>query len=147
MIKNKIQENLFQALKAKKTAEIEVFRLVLSQIKNKEIDKRSDLSDEEVIQVLRKMIKDLEEAMTMFQKGNRKDLVEKNKTQIEIISRLLPQEISDDQIKNEIEKIIENNQELKERNPKALIGICVKTLKTKASTQRIINILNQLLFH
>lgn len=145
MIKNKIQERLFIALKEKRPDEVGTLRLILSQIKNKEIDKKKELTDEEIIQLLRKMIKDLDEAITMFQKGKRYDLVEKNNYQIKIVSQFLPQEISDAQLEIEIKKIIENNKELREKNPKAFIGICIKTLKTKANTQRIIKTLNQLL--
>lgn len=147
MIKTKIQQNLFISLKERKSEETNIWRLILSQIKNKEIDKKKELTDEEIIQLIKKMIKDLQEAILMFKKGGRQDLIEKNQLQIKTLSALLPQEVSDEELKDEIKKIIKNNQQLAENNSKALIGICVKSLKAKADARRIISVLNQLLTH
>jgi len=140
MIKQKIQENIIKALKEKDRKTLSVLRYLSSQIKNKEIDKKQDLSAEEIIQLIRKQIKDLEEALVMFQKGGREDLVRQNKEQIEILSNYLPKELSDEELKKEVKKIIEENKALYKNNPKALIGICVKTLKSKADPRRIVKI-------
>jgi uncharacterized protein YqeY len=144
MIKQKIQENIIKALKSKDEKTLSVLRYLSSQIKNWEIDKKKELVDEEVVQLIRKQIKDLKEAAAMFQKGGREDLVSQNKEQIRILSIYLPEELSDEELQGEIKKIIEENKELYQQNPKALIGICVKTLKSKADPKRIIKILNTL---
>jgi uncharacterized protein YqeY len=64
-------------------------------------------------------------------------LVDSNKKQLSIVSEYLPAEISDEELKSEIEKIIKDNQSLYDNNPKAIIGICMKLLKSKAGPSRI----------
>jgi hypothetical protein len=142
MLKQKLQEDQIIALKSGDHDKLNIIRFIISQIKNKEIEKRSELSDDEVILVLKKIAKELNESISAFEKGNRQDLVEENKKQLTIISQYLPQEISDEELKNEIKRIIQENQDLYQKNPKAIIGICIKQLKSKADSSRIIKILS-----
>jgi hypothetical protein len=142
MLKQKLQEDQIIALKSGDHDKLNIIRFIISQIKNKEIEKRSELSDDEVILVLKKIAKELNESISAFEKGNRQDLVEENKKQLTIISQYLPQEISDEELKKEIKRIIQENQDLYQKNPKAIIGICIKQLKSKADSSRIIKILS-----
>jgi len=142
MLKQKLQEDQIIALKSGDHDKLNIIRFIISQIKNKEIEKRSELSDDEVILVLKKIAKELNESISAFEKGNRQDLVEENKKQLAIISQYLPQEISDEELKKEIKRIIQENQELYQKNPKAIIGICIKQLRSKADSSRIIKILS-----
>jgi len=142
MLKQKLQEDQIIALKSGDHDKLNIIRFIISQIKNKEIEKRGELSDDEVILVLKKIAKELNESISAFEKGNRQDLVEENKKQLTIISQYLPQEISDEELKKEIKRIIQENQDLYQKNPKAIIGICIKQLKSKADSSRIIKILS-----
>lgn len=137
MLKNEIQQKLISALKDKDAVKTSVYRMLISQIKNKEIDKQQELKDEEVIQIVRKQITELKDAIEMFKKGNRDDLIAENNSQINILSEFLPPEITDEELHQEIEKIKAENQAIIEKNPKAIIGICVGKLKTKADPKRI----------
>ena len=65
-------------MKAGETKKLTILRSLISQIKNAEIDKHADLSDEEVVVVIRKQIKSINEAILLFEKGGRKDLVIEN---------------------------------------------------------------------
>ncbi|NMB83972.1 GatB/YqeY domain-containing protein [Candidatus Roizmanbacteria bacterium] len=138
MIKQKLQQDQLSALKSADKPKLETLRYILAQIKNKEIDKKSDLTDEETVNVLRKTVKELKESIDAFGKGGRADLVQSSQTQLDIISAYLPQEISDEELKKEIGVIIEKNKDLYDKNPKAIMGICVKELKSKADPSRII---------
>ncbi len=145
MIKQKIQENTIKALKSKDEKTLSVLRYLSSQIKNKEIDKKQELSNDEVVQLIRKSVKDLNEAAAMFHKGGREDLVSQNKEQIKILSIYLPPKLSNEEIKKEIKKIIKGNKALYQENPKALIGICIKALKSKADPKRIVKLFSEAL--
>lgn len=90
MIKQKIQANIIKSLKSKDEKTLSVLRYLSSQIKYKEIDKKQDLSDEEVVQLIRKQIKKLNEAAEIFQRGERGDLATQNKEQIKTLSAYLP---------------------------------------------------------
>lgn len=101
MLRQKIQENLIRALKEKDEKTLSILRFLMAQIKNKEIDKKQLLTDEEIVAILKKQVKELSEAKTLFQKGGRADLVSQNEEQIKILSAYLPQEISDEELKQE----------------------------------------------
>lgn len=144
MIKQKLQAKLVASLKAGNKDIVTTLRYILAQIKNKEIDKKEELTDEEAVFVLRKIAKELKESVDAFIKGERNDLREASEKQLQIISAYLPKEISDEELKAEVEKIISQNQEIYNRNQKAIIGICVRELKSKADPSRIIKILQTL---
>jgi len=111
MLKEKIQEDLNSALKEKKELEVSVLRLLLSAIFNKEKEKRyklskekpefaseelekeSVLSDEEIIEVIFSEIKKRKEAILEFEKGDRKDLADKEKKEMRILQKYLPKEV------------------------------------------------------
>ncbi len=141
MLRQKLQDDQIAALKSGDKTRLNVLRFILAQIKNKEIDKKSDLNDEEVLIVLRKVIKELKESVEAFEKGERKELAEDSKKQLEIASVYLPAEISDSELKGEVEKVIKENQAVFDNNQKAIIGICMKSLKSKADPGRIMKIL------
>lgn len=142
MLQDKIQQDLLAALKAKDETSLSTLRFLQSALKNKEIEKRAKLTDEDAVGVIRKQIKELSEAAEMFKKGGREDLVGQNEKQIEVLRQYLPAEISDEELRSEIEKIMAENKEVREKTPKAIIGIVMGKLKSKADPKRILDILN-----
>jgi len=147
MLRQKLQDDQITALKSGEKTKLNVLRFILSQVKNKEIDKKSLLDDEETMAVLRKVIKELKESVEAFEKGGRTELAEDNKKQLEVASSYLPKEITDDELKQEIEKVIKENQATFDNNQKAIIGICMKSLKSKADPGRIMKTLQTFLSH
>lgn len=141
MLRQKLQDDQIIALKAGEKTKLGVLRFILAQIKNKEIDKKAELNDEETMIVLRKVIKELKESVEAFEKGGRTELAEDNKKQLEIASAYLPKEIGDEELKQEIEKVIKANQSTFDNNQKVIIGICMKELKSKADPGRIMKVL------
>ncbi len=146
MLRQKLQEDQIAALKSGDKDKLSVLRFIIAQIKNKEIDKDppagGDLNDEETLAVLKKFAKELKESIDAFEKGNRADLVDASKKQLAIVSQYLPAEISDEDLKKEIEKIVSDNKAVYDQNPKVIIGICMKQLKTKADPSRIMKVLS-----
>jgi len=147
MLRQKLQDDSILALKAGNKTRLSVLRFILAQVKNKEIDKQSELNDEETMVVLRKVIKELKESVEAFEKGGRKELLEDSKKQLEIALVYLPAEIGDDELKKEIERVIKENQAVFDNNQKAIIGICMKQLKSKADPGRIMKTLQTFLTH
>ena len=147
MLKQRLVDDQIHALKNHDQARLSVLRYILAQIKNKEIEKRpaspaggSDLKDEETTMGLRKIVKELNESIEAAKSGKREDLVLENQKQLSLVSTYLPKEISDEELKKEIEKIISENQDLYRKNPKVLIGISVGKLKSKADPARIVRL-------
>jgi uncharacterized protein YqeY len=144
MLKNQLKNDLLSALKEKNEKKVSILRVALSKIQNEEINKQRQLTDEEVILILQKLKQELEEEKEAAIKAKREDLETKANEELNIILPYLPKPLSDEELKQEIKKIIEENKDLWQKNPKSLIGICIKALKTKAETKRIIGIINSL---
>jgi len=148
MLRKKIQDDQITSLNAGNKDRLTILRFILAQIQNKEIEKNppagGELTDEETVLVLKKIAKELKESIDAFEKGGRTDLVIANKKQLEVISSYLPAEISDEELKKEIDKIIAENKSLYDKSAKAIIGLCMKALKSKADPSRIIKALPSL---
>jgi uncharacterized protein YqeY len=142
MLRQKIQSDQLAAMKAGEKERLETLRYIVAKMKYKEIEKKSELTDEEVIEIIRKQQKELQESIAAFEKGNRPDLVEPNKRQLEIITAYMPPEMSDEDLAKAIAELKEKNAELIAKNPKAIYGIAIKELKSKADPSRITKLLN-----
>lgn len=141
MLVKKLQTEQIKALKSGDKSRLGVLRYILAQIHNKEIDKKAALSDQEAVSVLKKIARELNESIESSEKGQRSDLVSDYHEQLKIVEEFLPAEISDEELEKKITELIKKNQELYDKNPKALIGICVKELRAQADPARIMKIL------
>lgn len=144
MLAIQLQTEQIQALKSGDAKRLSVLRYILAQIKNKEIEKKTMPSDEEVMVILRKIAKELKESIDAFEKVGREELVDKNKYELGVVMSYLPAQISDEELMVEVKKIIEENKELYAKNAKAIIGIAIKKLKDKADSSRIMATLQKL---
>ena len=134
-LRNQIQQDINKALKKKEKQKLDCLRFLWAQIQNKEIEKgRKKLADEEIVKLMRKEVKKLKESLSFFEKGEREDLIKKTKTEIEILKTYLPQQLSDEELGKEVEKIIKQNPSVSHQG--ALIGLCVKALAGQADNQR-----------
>jgi len=138
MLKAKIQEDLITGLKAKDHERVEALRLVISDIKNKEIDSKIEMTDEEVVKLIRSVIKKLKEASEMFAKGGRNDLVDQNNAQISIYATYVPADLSDELVAQKVEEIMTENKTLFSENPKLIMPTVMKAMSGLADTQKII---------
>lgn len=145
MLTTKIQEDQLTALKAKDESTLTTLRLLSAELKNKQIDAGHELSDEEAMGVIRKQVKQLNDAKEMFEKGGRADLVAENVAQIVVLSAYLPTEISDEELRAEVERVISANTALKKSSPNALFGVTIKELREKADPSRITKMVKELL--
>ena len=85
MLKDKLQENLKAAMKAGEVQKRDTLRMLQSAIKNKEIEKRAPLTEEESLAAVAKEIKNRKKAIELFKQGNRQDLVDKDEAEIKIL--------------------------------------------------------------
>ena len=141
MLRQKLQDDQLTALKSGDKFKLSVLRFVNSQIKNKEIEKKSELNDDETLAVVKKFAKEIKESIEAFIKGGRQELVEENKKQLEVIQDYLPKELSDEELDKSIGEILNENAKLVDENPKAVIGLVMGKLKSKADTSRIMTVL------
>jgi len=93
-------------MRARDSARLSTVRLLLAAMKQKEVDERVELTDADVVSIIEKMIKQRRESIAQFEKAARQDLVDKEKSEIEVLSAYLPQRLSDAEIQKEINSII-----------------------------------------
>ncbi len=109
---NKIDEKYKISLKEKDSNTINTLRLVRSAIKDKQISlrqKQISLEDADIISLLQHLVKQRKDSIEAFEKANRNDLIEKEKTEINIIKEFLPSQKSEEETRKIIEKIIKEN--------------------------------------
>lgn len=108
MILEKIQNDLSVALKSKDEATVSTLRFLLAAVKDKEIElnKRGKLTDEEVIGVIQKQVKQHKESIEAYQKGGRSDLSDKESKELSILSNYLPQQISPEDLEKIVSKAV-----------------------------------------
>ena len=112
-LKEKIESNYKESLKAKDKIQISTYRLILSSIKDLEIANRSkaekkETDDEDIKKLFKKMIKQRTESIEIYKKNNRNDLLEVEQKEHEIISNFLPKQLGDDETKEICKKIVES---------------------------------------
>ena len=110
-LKDKIDTDYKNALKSKAKIQISTYRLVLSGIKDLDISNRSgpnkkDTDDEDIKKLLNKMIKQRTESIDIYKKNNRKDLLEIEEKELEILSGYLPKKLSEEETRKICEEIV-----------------------------------------
>ena len=130
-----VRSELVTAQKAQAALKVSVLRNLLAEAKNKEIDLQHELTDEELLTVIRKQVKVLEEAKKMFAAGGRDDLASANQAEIALLGVYLPAEMSEDELKEKVLAVIEAHSEI--TNVGQLTGMVIRELKDVAESSRI----------
>jgi uncharacterized protein len=105
-IKNKISDDVKAAMRSKEKKLLGALRLIQAAFKQKEVDERIELNDEQVIVILDKMAKQHRDSIKQFNEAKRDDLVEIEEYELNIITAYLPAQLSDDEIKTLIDDAI-----------------------------------------
>lgn len=99
LLGDKLQADLNTARKAQNKSAVLLLGTILSDVKNKRIELRSDPTDDDVLDVLRKGIKRRRESVEMYEKGNRADLADKERSEVTALEAYLPAQASEDEIR------------------------------------------------
>ena len=103
----KIQSDMYTAMKAGEREKASTLRTVLAKLKDKQIDTREPLSEKDEIKVLQTLVKQRKESIDLYQKGGRSELAEAESFELEIINTYLPEMMNEDEVRKLIEEIIE----------------------------------------
>ena len=101
-LKEKITDDMKAAMRAKESAPLGTIRLLTSAIKQREVDERIDLTDEQILAVIEKMIKQRKDSITQFEAGGRQDLADIEKSELVILSAYMPAALSDAEVQAEV---------------------------------------------
>ena len=104
----KIQTDMYEAMKLGDKNTSITLRTVLAKLKNKKIDKQDDLSINDEIKVLQMLVKQRKESIELYQKGDRPELVELETKEMEILNNYLPKMMDENEIKNIVKTVIDD---------------------------------------
>lgn len=107
-LKERIQDDVKQAMRDKDKDRLGTLRMLSAAIKQKEVDDRVELTDEDVLNVIDKMAKRYRDSIEQYRQAGRDDLVEKETTELNIISEYLPEQLNDTDLEALIRKAIED---------------------------------------
>ena len=105
-LKAQISDDMKAAMRAKEAGKLATIRLLLAEIKRKEVDEQIELNDTQVVAVLEKMIKQRKDSITQFEAGGRADLAEIEKAELTVLSAYMPAGLSDDEVAAEVKAAV-----------------------------------------
>jgi len=105
-LKEQLNDAMKQAMKAHDSLRLSAVRMIRSAIQNREIDLKRELDDQGVIEVISSMVKQRRESIRLYQKGNRQDLVEKENSELDILTGFLPVQLSTAEIGELVTQVI-----------------------------------------
>ncbi|MGB7814869.1 MAG: GatB/YqeY domain-containing protein [Methylotenera sp.] len=105
-LKNQISEDMKNAMRAKDSVRLGAIRLLLSAIKQREVDERIELTDTDVISVIEKMLKQRRDSIAAYESANRTDLADVEKFEVSVLQTYLPQQLTEGEIKAILEKVV-----------------------------------------
>jgi len=104
--KEKIEQETIRAAKARESTRLSALRMVKSGLHNREIDLKRGLNEAEFLQLLSSMVKQRKDSIEQFEKGGRRDLVEKEQAELRVIEEFLPAQLSDQELEAAIDEAI-----------------------------------------
>ena len=105
-LKEKITEDMKAAMRAKESEKLATIRLLTAAIKQREVDERIELSDDQVLAVIEKMIKQRKDSITQFEAGGRQDLADIEKAEMAVLSAYMPAQMSDAEVQAEVQAAV-----------------------------------------
>jgi uncharacterized protein YqeY len=132
-LKLQITDDMKSAMRSKDSQRLGAVRLLLASIKQKEVDERVELIDEDIISIIEKMLKQRRDSIEAFNKADRKDLVQKEELEIKVLQDYMPQQLSEVEVEKAIFDAIENSGAKSMKDMGAVMGILKSQLAGKAN--------------
>lgn len=142
----KIQKDLKAALKAKRVLELSVLRMLITAIRNREIERKKKdkgLSSEEIVEVISSEIKKRKEAIKEYKKGARGELAEKEEKEMEILAKYMPKQLSEDELRVKVKEVIKNLASSSSQDLGRVMGALMGEVKGKADGALVNKIVRQ----
>jgi len=163
MLKAKVQQDSTEALKSGDQFLVGTLRMLLASIITKEKEKRykiskekpnisegdlskeSELTDEQIIEVISSEIKKRKDAILLYEKGNRPELAEKEQKEIEILKKYLPEQLSEDELRKLVEESITKVGATEIKDTGKIMAVLMPKVKGKADNSEISKIIKEIL--
>lgn len=136
-MKDRILKDMIAAMKSQDKLRLSVLRMVKGAIQLEEINKKSELSDDDVIGVLAKQIKTRKESIAEFEKGNRFDLIEQTNMEIAILNEYMPAQLSEEDVDKVIDDAFNKINPTSQSDMGKIMGMITPLLKGKADMSSV----------
>jgi uncharacterized protein len=136
-LREQINNDIKTAMKEKNNAVRDALRLLSSAMKQIEVDERKELSDDDIIKIIQKQVKQRNDAMVQYRDAGREDLYEQEASEAAIFEAYLPQQLSDDELESALRTIIAEVEATSMKEIGKVMGVASKSLGTKADGKRI----------
>ena len=138
-LKEQLMDDLKSSMKNKDTIRKNTITLIRAAIKQKEVDERKEVSDEDILDIISKQLKERRNSLKDFEKANREDLIQHTRHEIDILLDYLPKQLTEEEIEKIVSEVIE---ELNIRSKKD-IGILMKTIMPRVQGKADGNMVNK----
>ena len=136
-LKERLMEDMKVSMRNKETLKKSVITMIRASVKQKEVDERVDVTDDEVIELISKQMKQRKDALVEFEKAEREDLITQTKEEIEILASYLPQQLTDEELEAVVRDAVTelNAQSMKDMGK--IMGKVTSVAKGKVDGKRI----------
>lgn len=129
---NELKDAQKDAMRSKDKLSLGTIRMALAAVKQREVDERIELTDTDVLQILTKMVKQRQESIVLFVKGNREDLADIERKEVEVVQRFLPQPLSSDEVNAIVDAAIDSTGSSTMKDMGKVMGAIKDTLQGRA---------------
>lgn len=131
-IKDQITEDMKTAMRSQEKDRLGTIRLILAALKQREVDERIVLTDEQILATLNKMIKQRRDSISQYEAGNRADLAEKEVAEIRVIQAYLPAQLSEAEIEQAVTTALQETGATSAKDMGKVMGALKSKLQGKA---------------
>jgi uncharacterized protein YqeY len=142
-IKQRISDDVKNTMRNKDKERLATLRMITAAIKQKEVDERADLDDGQVLAVLDKMAKQHRDSIEQYQKAGRDDLVAKETSELEVVTSYLPEQLSEEEIRQIIKETIEATGASSMQDMGKLMGQLKPRLQGRADMGKVSGLIKQ----
>jgi len=144
-LKEKLLDDMKKAMKDGDKTKLSTIRMIRTAVLNAEKNKKDEVDDAEVIDILVSSIKQRKEAMKAYEAGGRSDLYEKEKAELEILSSYLPEQVSEEEIRKRVLEIIDETGASSMKDMGAVMKVLMTEMKGKAEGSLVNRIVKEAL--
>ena len=142
-IKKTISEDMKTLMRAKDTARLGAVRLLQASIKQKEVDERIELTDDQVLSVIQKMLKQRKDSIEAYQKANRQDLIDQEQLEIDVLTKYMPEPLSDAEVSKIIDDVIAEVNATDMKDMGKVVGILKSQISGRADMGQVSKIVRE----
>lgn len=142
-IRQTISDDMKTFMRAKDSARLGAIRLLQAAIKQKEVDERIELNDDQIFSVIQKMLKQRKDSIEAYQKASRQDLIDQEQLEIEVLSKYMPEPLSEEEINQYIEEAIATTGASDMKDMGKVVGILKSKLAGRADMAEVSKLVRQ----